>query len=205
VTLLQRHAQLIGDLAEDLGVEARVLRALLRVEARGEGLQDMRPIVRLEVHHLWRAVPVELRPAVDLRYRVLGPRPFEGHEWRPTPGNGWVALHQPGQAGQRQEWAALMLARSIHEESAIESTSWGCAQLLGRHWQALGFESASAFASAMGQETQQLCAMARYLESVARIVPALQARDWRTVALHYNGSGQVGVYAQMLTEAYAKG
>jgi hypothetical protein len=205
VTLTERHAELIADLADDLGVEARALRALLRVEAAGEGLCESRPIVRLEVHHLWRAVPVTMRPAVDLRFRVRGPRPWEGHDWRPAIGGPWVPLHQPGQAGQRQEWAALMVARSIHEAAAIESTSWGCAQLLGRHWKALGYDSPVDFASAMGQESEQLCALSRFLEFVARALPALRSRDWAEVARLYNGPGQVPHYAAELAEAYAAG
>lgn len=205
MSLMDRHAALIVDLANDLGVEARALRAVLRVEAAGEGLVDARPIVRIEVHHLWRAVPVTLRSAVDLRFRVRGPRPWEGHDWRPTSGAAWVPLHQPGLAGQRQEWLAVQLARTINEQAAIESTSWGAGQLLGRHWKLLGYDSPSDFASAQSTEAEQLCAFSRFLEFVARVLDPLRRHDWPEVARLYNGPGQVPHYAAELAEAYAEG
>ena len=202
--LIDRHADLIGELAAELGVEPRALRAVLRVESAGEGLVEGRPIVRLEVHHLWSAVPRALRSTVDAHYHAGGPRPWEGHEWRLTPASPWLALHQPGVEGQRQEWAALALARSIDESAAICSTSWGCGQVLGTHWLGLGYSSPTAFAQAQDGEPAQLRALAGVLRLVGA-VRALAARDWRSVARAYNGPGQVEWYVGRLAEAYARG
>jgi hypothetical protein len=137
MSFVDRQAPLIEELAAGLGCEGRALRAVLRVESPGEGLVDGRPLVRLEVHHLWSAVAVAARPAVDARFHVDGPRAWEGHRWRPNPDDpnrGWVPLHQPGPLGQRNEWDALTVARAIDEHAAVESTSWGAGQVLGCYW-----------------------------------------------------------------------
>jgi len=202
--MLTRHAVLIAELAAELGCTDRALRAVIRVEAAGEGLCDGRPVIRLEVHHLWRGVPSELRSAVDASYQVGGPRPWEGHRYRQGSGS-WVDLHQPGRAGQALEWEALGAARAIHDEAAIGATSWGAGQLLGRHWRALGYASPQALVSAQYDEREQLRAMARYLRDVAGAGPALAVLDWPELARRYNGPGQVAWYAARLEAAYARG
>jgi hypothetical protein len=204
VTLIERHAALIDSLATGLGVESRALRALLRVEAAGEGLSAGRAVIRIEVHHLWRAVPPAVRPRVDARYQVRGPRPWEGHYYL-RDAELWRRLHQPGAEGQLLEWEALTFARSIDERAAVESTSWGCGQILGRWWRECGYASPSMFAAAQSQEPAQLACVAAYLRHVSGLLPALARRDWRAVAAAYNGSGQVDWYAAELAEAYGRG
>jgi hypothetical protein len=200
VTLIKRHADLLEQLATGL-CEPRALRALLAVEAAGEGLSEGRPIVRIEVHHLWRRVPRQLRAQVDQAFQVRGPRPWEGHHLRR--GVGWVPLHQPGASGQRLEHEALTLARGIDEAAAIESTSWGAGQLLGSHWGVLGYTSPAKFAEAQATEAQQVRDFVTFVERVAGLGHSLRTKDWREIARRYNGSGQVEYYAAELAEAYA--
>jgi N-acetylmuramidase len=203
--LLQNNAALVDELAAQLDVEPRALRAIVRVEGGAEGLSEGKPIIRLEVHHLWQRAPSELRSRIDQHFRAMGPRPWEGHVWRREPQGEFLRMHRPGADGQRQEWAALSLARSIHEVAAVEATSWGAAQILGRYWDELGYPSATAFADGQASEAEQLRAMALFLDKVANVVEAVRNKDWTAFARVYNGPGQVEWYAQRLAEAYAKG
>lgn len=204
MSLIDRQAKLIAQIAADLVVDARALRAIVRVESAGEGLVDGRPLIRLEVHHLWDLVPRELQPAVDERFHVGGPRPQDGHIWRPTSGSAWTPLHQPGQDGQRREWAALLVARTIHQAAADEATSWGCGQVLGENWRELGYPDLAAFLRDQGDEAGQLRTMARFLVAHG-LEAALRSRDWWTCAQVYNGHGAAGVYSKKLAAAYALG
>jgi hypothetical protein len=204
MSLLDRQAGLIAELAAELGVEPRALRAILRVECPGEGLLAGRPVIRLEVHHLWHLVPVALRPAVDERFHVGGLRSDQGHLWKPTPASAWVALHQPGTAGQLNEWGALLLARTIDSTAADEATSWGCAQVLGENWRELGYPSLGEFVAAQSTEEGQLRCFARFLQTHG-LARALAAQDWWTTAQAYNGVGNAGVYSRKLAAAYALG
>lgn len=205
MTIADRHADLLAQLAAELGCEPRALCAVIRVEAGPEGLVGGRPLIRLEVHRLWLGVPRERRLQVDARFVVRGPRPWEGHEFlrQGSPGvpGQWVPLHQHGHQGL--EWEALWVARAIDEAAAIEATSWGAGQVLGSHWRALGYPSASALAEASFDEGEQLRQMAALIRW-QQLGHALASRDWPAFAARYNGPGQVEWYAGRLSAAYAK-
>ena len=203
MSLLDRNAVLIDDLATEYHVEARAIRALLEVEAGGEGLTEAGPVIRLEVHKLWLGVRLSKRFAVDARFAVRGPRPWECHEW--LDGGHWVPLHQPiRDGGQAREHRALLCARAIDEAAAIGATSWGCGQVLGAYWRELGYPSPAAFAIGMQSEVQQILAVMRHLEVIAGAIPDLQAKRWSEVARRFNGAGQVPWYSSRLAATYER-
>jgi hypothetical protein len=204
VSILARQAGLIAQLAAELGVEVAALDAFLRVESAGEGIVAGRPLIRLEVHHLWELAPPACRPAIDARFHVAGPRPQDRHLWRPFPDAAWTPLHQIGDAGQRNEWSALIVARTIASTAADEATSWGCGQVLGENWRELGYASLASFVSTQSTEEGQLRCFARFLE-VHGLANALRVKDWWTAAQVYNGPGAAGVYSKKLAAAYALG
>jgi hypothetical protein len=159
-------------------------------------------LIRLEVHHLWRHVPDSMRTAVDVRFHVDGPQPWEGHRFHDR--GEWVALHQPGGAGQEREWRAFQTAAAIDQSAAIRATSWGLAQVLGDHWQRCGFLSPVLFMMAQATEAGQLDTFARFLRSDPRLLVALQDHDWTAFARVYNGAGKVEHYAGRLADEYRR-
>lgn len=191
-------------LATSLHIPEAHLRALLEVESGGEGLLDGRPIIRLEVHRLWRLAPEALRPRIDLHYHVGGPSPWEGHCYCERPGTPWVPLHQPGRAGQAMEWAAYDLARLIAgADVATRATSWGAAQILG-DWRALGYPGPDALVAATYTAEGQLDLMGRFLRARPDLLASLRVGDWEDVARQYNGPGQVAGYSARLRAAIAR-
>nr|WP_206600389.1 N-acetylmuramidase domain-containing protein [Chromobacterium sphagni] len=81
---------------------------------------------------------------------------------------------------------------------AIESCSWGLFQIMGYHWQRLGYASAATFRAAMESgEAAQLEAFARFIEAEPALLKALQAKRWADVAKLYNGPA----YKENLYEA----
>lgn len=201
MNLLERNQELLNILALALGVELRALEAVLKVEARGEGIENGRPIIRLEVHHLWELVPREKRAAVDARFHVDGPRPQDGHKWlNASPGGIWVPLHQPH--GQAMEWCAFACACEIDQRAAVEATSFGCGQVLGAEWQAQGYPDPQAFVRAQYDEAAQLRTMVLYIEQHG-LKDELARKDWLGFARVYNGRNQAAWYAGRLAEAYA--
>lgn len=197
MTMIDRNRELVDQLATSHGVQPAALRALFRVEAGAEGLVDGHPIIRLEVHKFWHEVPAAIRPQVDLRFQVKGPRAWEGHQWLPSIPGKWTPLH----TGQTNEWAALQFAKGYDERAAIVSTSWGAGQILGSHWAKLGYSSPSAFVDSMHKEAEQIRAVVKFLK-VNGILSDLAERDWPAVARAYNGPGQVEWYAGKLKQFY---
>jgi hypothetical protein len=181
-----------GDLslaAESLGVDVASVRAVTHVESRASGfLSDGRPVILFE-RHIMRRRLAELGRDVDLLQRYL-PEIING-----APG---------GYKGGSAEHDRLYLAQQIDFDSAVESASWGLFQIMGFHWQVLGYESAKAFARAMNQsEGQQLDAFVRFIKADAGLHRALRSKNWADFAARYNGPAySKNQYDVKLAEAY---
>lgn len=188
--------------ATRLGVDVHTLAAVLAVESSGRGLGPDGPVIRLEVHKLWLGMPESKRADVDSRFRVKGPRAWEGHEWRPNPREAdfWEPLH----IGQRDEHAALWVSKAIDLDAAICATSYGAGQVLGAHWRRCGFASPVDFEAAQATSPGQIDTMARFIAADRLMVRALRGHDWSRFAALYNGPGQVDWFAGRLAAAYAR-
>jgi hypothetical protein len=111
-----------------------------------------------------------------------------------------------GYSGGTAEWQRLALARQIDEAVALESASWGAFQIMGYHWQRLGYESVQAFVAAMSKsEGLQLEAFVRFILADTVLHNALKARKWARVAELYNGPAyKRNLYDIKLARAYER-
>lgn len=97
------------------------------------------------------------------------------------------------QATSAMRLALIARARSIHEEIANASASWGLGQSMGENGPELGFASATALVQYMvdGGLPAQLDVLIREIKA-KRLIEALNKGDFTTFAKRYNGPG----YAQ---------
>ena len=114
--------------------------------------------------------------------------------------NNWK-LYKGGTA----EYERLNEAVALAHDAALESTSWGLFQVMGSNAEMVGYPSVSAFVDAMAaSEGNQLEAFVSFVQR-ARLVEALQNRDWATFARGYNGPAYaVNQYDTRLAIAYAQ-
>lgn len=188
----------IQAVAARLGVDPLLLRALVQVESAGSGFGPAgRPLVRVEAHRLLRE-PEPLRSRFAARFRVGGPKPWQGHLFRDTAG-AWAAYH----GKQDREWQAFEAARAVDADAAVRATSWGFGQVMGE-WQALGYPSALAFADLQGTIGGQVETFGRFLQHKRGMVAALRARDFRAIATLYNGAGKVDDYSARIRDAWVR-
>lgn len=161
--------------ADRLGVELAKLAAFAQVEAAGEGFDDcQRPRLLFERHVFFKQIAKQQGEAEANRLAGLYP-----------------ALCNPkrgGYQGGPAEWARLQTAMTLHRAAAIESASWGMFQVMGYHWQALGYASADEWLAAMQQsEREHLRAVVGFIELDPLLHKALKAGKWADVARRYNG------------------
>ncbi len=184
--LKQAHLKLA---AKELAVSLGTIMAVNLVESQSSGfLPDGRPKILFERHVMYRRLKAAGLPADELavKYPKLvnkKPGAYRG---------GWA------------EHTRLESAKTIDHDIALESCSWGQYQLMGYHWQTLGFESVQAFVAAMQTgEKQQLEAFVSFIKADTKLHTALKKQDWPTFAKLYNGPNyKANFYDARLALAY---
>jgi hypothetical protein len=105
-------------------------------------------------------------------------------------------------SAQRLELIAR--ARSIDEEVALRSASWGLGQTMGNLAQALGFASARSMVAHQRTPAGQIDCMIRELKR-SHLTAPMNCGDWRHVARLYNGPGYAANrYHERLADAYKR-
>jgi len=181
---LPRSPTIYAEIAERLTCERAAVKAVVAVEAAGQGfLQDGRPKILFEGHVFHRLT--------GGRFDALAPDIS-----RTRPG---------GYKGGAKEYPRLGLARSLDADAALRSASWGLAQIMGFNSGLVGFTSVEAFVTAMCEgEDEHLHAFAGFVEA-AHLVRPLRDKDWPAFARGYNGAGFAKLgYHTKLAAAYAR-
>lgn len=164
----------IEAVAEDINVPADALLAVAEVESNGQpfatvnGKQE--PLIRWEGHYFDKLVPAAKRAMA----RAAGlANPKAG------------AVKNP--KSQAERYAMLERGRKIDEVAAISSNSWGIGQVMGSHWDWLGYKSAQEFEKDVRSGIPgQIRAMANYIRK-AGLDDELRRHDWAGFARGYNG------------------
>lgn len=180
--------------ADRLGVPLASVMAVNQVESRGEGFAaNGRPVILFErhvMHERLQAHGITERTADNLavRYPAL------------------VSRQTGGYIGGTAEHQRLAQAQQIHNEAALESASWGLFQIMGYHWERLGYLDAQHFADTMAlSEAAQLDAFVCFIETDPALHKALKARNWKAFAKGYNGKNYAqNLYDVKLARAYAQ-
>lgn len=185
-------ARAVERIANARGIEAAALKAVVEVEAAGQPYAMVNgknePLIRYEGHYFDRLVDPSRRE--EARAAGLA---------SPTVGG----VKNP--SSQADRWKLLARAAQIDADAALESTSFGLGQVMGAHWQKLGFSSVKEMvATARESIDGQLELMVRYIEKFG-LLASLKRRDWAGFARGYNGSGyKANSYDTKLATAYAQ-
>ena len=167
--------------ANDLGVETEVLKAIWKVDTGGisgfipDGNGGNLPTILFEGHIFWS----------QLRTLGLDPEDFvRGNE--DILYKKWTKSHYVGGLG---EWARLERAMAIHERAAYCSASWGMFQIMGFFYKSCGCATVLEFVDRMKKSpVDQLKLFAGFLKSNADMLKALKRLDWTAFAKLYYGS-----------------
>ncbi len=159
--------------ATTLNVPLAIVQAVAEVESQGQGfLPDGRPVILFERHIFYKRLK---QYGLDIA-QLTQDCP---HIVNVSPG---------GYQGGVMEYERLAMAQQIHETAAYEAASWGIFQIMGLHWQALGYASIDGFVQCMQRSArEQLMAFIRYLKHQPTLIHALQTQQWALFARGYNG------------------
>lgn len=187
--------------AKRLGVELAAIYAVNEVESLGEGfLGNGKPKVLFERH---------------VMHRLLGTPRHEGDDAAALQAHAdhLASLHPAlvnprpgGYAGGTAEHQRLANARLLDALCADESASWGAFQIMGYHWQSLGYASITDFTTRISSnEAEQFEAFVRFIEADPALHKALKAHKWAQFAKLYNGPAYArNLYDVKLDRAYKR-
>jgi murein L,D-transpeptidase YcbB/YkuD len=102
-------------------------------------------------------------------------------------------------------WDQLTRARALDHAAADQATSWGAFQIMGFHWERLGYPSIDAFVDSMSRhgDDGQIDAFVHFVLEDPALRASLRLGAWLDVERRYNGGGQGGAYAARLQAAAA--
>lgn len=191
----------LNAVAQRLGAPLAAIYAVNEVESQGEGFHSNgKPKILFERHVMHRQLSTPRSPgdnAAALKRHADELATLQPNLVNRAPG---------GYAGGSAEHTRLAMACLIDETAALESASWGAFQIMGYHWQRLGFPSVQAFTAAMATgEAEQFEAFARFIETDPALLKALKARKWADFAKTYNGPDyKRNLYDVKLERAYER-
>jgi hypothetical protein len=181
----------LKQLAERENLSFKALRAITTVESGGHHAFDARnrPWLLYEPHKYYKLIPSKKRDravAKNLARKIWDKRFYNLFERTPD-----------------DRWELLERAAEFHTaEAAVGCCSWGPAQIVASEWaKPCGYESASDFVRASMNEEKMLDALITVLIA-KKLKDAINNEDFETVALRYNGKGQVPVYAARMRKAF---
>ncbi len=178
--------------AKSLNVLPAALLTVVEVESGGRiGAKvngRMEPMIRFEGHYFHRLLPKALRQ-IARNQRLAHPR--AGRVTNPR--------------HQARRWIKLKQAIKINRIAALSSVSWGVGQVMGSHWQWLGYGSVDALVQeARSGLSGQVRLMARFIQK-SGLVAKLNSQDWAGFARTYNGPGfRKNQYDIKLAAAFAR-
>lgn len=104
---------------------------------------------------------------------------------------------------QTAEWKAFLSAKAINPAAAMESTSIGIGQIMGFHWQRLGYKNVvEMWTDAEIDINRQFWQMLQFIKTNSRLLTAIKVKDWHTVATIYNGAGYIKLAERLGREPY---
>ena len=178
--------------ANDLNIEPAALKAVIDVEAAGEGFDKQgRPTILFEPHIFWN----ELGKIHYYTKRTELAKKHKGllsQKWDKS-------LYRIGGSSHDK----LKIAADLHWEAAHKSASWGLGQIMGFNAQKIGYATLKEFIDDMYEsEAKQLKAMGMFLKANG-LISKLQRHDWAGFARGYNGSAYAkNQYDVKLATAY---
>lgn len=163
--------------SQEFNIEEAVLRAFMDVETGGEGFDPVTGKIKIQFEPAW--------------FRKKAPY---------APSGKWSVNKVEVQS---REWIAFNDAFRIDSNAAMESTSIGIGQIMGFHYQRLGYSSVGAMwddaKSGIDRQVWQIC---KFIDTDPRLRKAIDEKNWHLIATYYNGSSYKSIAAKYGREPY---
>lgn len=173
--------------ASENNLELAIVKAVNEVESRGKGFFVYgKPAILFEGHVFWK----------QLEKRGFSPENLLTEENKDVLYKKWTRKYYIGGEKEyiRLKKAAELLDSEDVREAAFCSASWGAFQIMGYHYESLGYNSIDDFVSKMySHEREHLKAFAKFISINSfrgrKLIDWLRDKNWTNFARAYNGPG----------------
>lgn len=206
VDIWNRYGSLLDALSKALNIEPAVAVATLAVESGGQAFgPDGKMIIRFENHIFYNQWGKNNQAKFGQHFAYNSSQPWTGHKWRPASNEAWRPTNLAEFHGsQAREWEVFNFATTLNDTAAKMSISMGAPQIMGFNFSLIGFASVQDMFNAFtAGEREHIISFFDFVQYVSpNAVKALQARDFKTFATYYNGSGQAVMYGNLIKTSY---
>jgi hypothetical protein len=196
-----RWGAMLIDLSAKKQLDVACALAVLCVESSGKGFEQNnsdRMIIRFENHKFWTFWGKHNPEQFRQHFRYSSKKVWQEHEWRREPLGDWRSFH----GRQVDEWQVFDFARQLDESAAMLSISMGAPQIMGFHYQRIGYQSVTEMFEAFAANIQgQVTGLFDFFSP--RMLQYLADLSFEDFAGMYNGQGQKEVYGDKIRKHYA--
>lgn len=198
-SIYNTRGKYLKEKATELGIKPSALAAVLKVESSGRGFgADGRQIIRFENHIFRGQWGGKHADTFEKHFQHDAKEKWKGHQWRKAADGEWQTFH----GNQAKEWEVLTFAKSLDENAALRSASYGAGQIMGFNHKTVGYDDAAAMVKAFDKGIRpQLDAILAFIKAHPNCMKGLKADDYVTFARCYNGAGKEHDYGAKIKEA----
>ncbi len=201
-TIWNRLGGLMKTLAAQLGIDPGMAVAVWLVESGGRAFgADGRMVIRFENHVFDKYWGKQAPQLFAQHFTYNSDQSWTGHQWRPSPSEGWRQFHN----NQATEWEVFSFAATLDKAAAQSSISMGGPQIMGFNYKSLDYPSVGAMFDAFAAgEGHQVIGFFNFIRNNrgGQTLQKLQSSDFVGFATHYNGPGQAAHYGALIQQSY---
>lgn len=211
IELLYLNESDFQNAASELGISVARVKAVQSVESSGYGFQDNgKPTILFERHYFYKLVNAKIASDPVFATKLVSKlKVSKSADIFNALTSKYSDIYNPkagGYSGGSGEYARLDKAKSIDEDCACRSASWGLFQIMGNWAETLGYKNGIEMAAAFSEsEGKQLMGFCSFVKANSAMWSALKKGDYAGFASRYNGSNyKINNYDVKIQQAEAK-
>ncbi len=189
---------LLDVLSKEIKIDIATAIAVLAVESGGNGYgKSGKVLIRFENHLFNRFFGKTNQDIYDEHFKYSPRQQWKSHLFRKKISDKWITFH----GNQEKEWEVLTFARSLDNDAALRSASYGAPQILGTNFKRIGYKSVEEMLNNFEKNIRfHIFGLFDFFNP--KMIKHLQNNEFEGFAKYYNGRGQAKKYGKYIETHY---
>ena len=197
-TIYNQYGALLKQLSGEIGIDMVTAIAVMAVESGGKGFGNTgKPLIRFENHLFYRFWGKRNPNTFARHFKYNSRKRWTGHLFRKNRSDSWTSFH----GNQSKEWEVLDFARTLNNNAALMSASYGLPQVIGSNARRLGYANAQEMVEHFEKDIRyHIIGLFDFFDD--NMVHHLKRKHFTEFAKLYNGRGQAVRYGKFINSHY---